>query len=264
MPPRGWTLPRTPTGSSAAVCPPPWHFSGDMISVDFELDPAAAAEFVPSGMAVDNAGSASFLFADWSCRADHDPRLVADPARGQYMEAFLLVHGTFNEMPVGYVPFIWVDSDLSLIRGLIQGFPKQIGSISMSRAVDVGSGGPRKAPGSSFAAHVSERGERLCSASVTLDRQETDYVPKAVATSLMLNRVFPSLDGSDGVDELVRNVVRATEVGSVYSGDATIELIDSRKHEFGILAPITSRARGFVFSFAFSIIGGKAVRPAQA
>ncbi len=36
----GWTLPQTRTGRAATVPPPPWHYSGDIIAVDFTVDPA--------------------------------------------------------------------------------------------------------------------------------------------------------------------------------------------------------------------------------
>jgi acetoacetate decarboxylase len=40
------------------------------------------------------------------------------------------------------VPYIWVDNDLSFARGHIQGFPKKLGVISVTRAVTVGRGDP--------------------------------------------------------------------------------------------------------------------------
>ena len=32
---RGWTLPQSATGRSSIVAPPPWHYSGEIIAVDF-------------------------------------------------------------------------------------------------------------------------------------------------------------------------------------------------------------------------------------
>ena len=66
-------------------------------------------------------------------------------------------------------PYIWVDSELSLIRGHVQGFPKKLGDIFMTRPVEIGRGGVRKAIGSRFAAHVSQLGRRLVTLSVTLE-----------------------------------------------------------------------------------------------
>ena len=32
---QGWTLPQSATGRSSIVAPPPWHYSGEIIAVDF-------------------------------------------------------------------------------------------------------------------------------------------------------------------------------------------------------------------------------------
>ena len=137
---RGWTLPQTDTGRSAILTPPPWHYSGELISVDFTADARVVAALMPPGVEPAGDGSASFVFADWCSASDADPRIRDDPARGQYKEAYVVVYGTYDGKPVARVAFIWVDNDLSLVRGLIQGFPKKLGAIAMTRPVEVGSG----------------------------------------------------------------------------------------------------------------------------
>ena len=89
---QGWSLPLSPGGAAALVPPPPWHFSGDAIGIDFKGDPAAMAAVLPAGLEPVGDGSASFVFCDWSSSADVDPRIIADPARGQYKEAYVAVH----------------------------------------------------------------------------------------------------------------------------------------------------------------------------
>ena len=36
----GWSLPLSPGGTAALVPPPPWHFSGEALGIDFHCDPA--------------------------------------------------------------------------------------------------------------------------------------------------------------------------------------------------------------------------------
>ena len=86
-------------------------------------------------------GSGSIVFADWCSSADNDPRIGEDPAVGQYLEAYCVLYGTFEERKASRIPYIWVDSELSLIRGHIQGFPKKLGDIYMTRPVELGRGG---------------------------------------------------------------------------------------------------------------------------
>ena len=90
---KGWTLPQSPTGKSSLLPPPPWHYSGEIISADFTADPDRVAELLPPGMAPRGDGSGSFVFADWCSATDRDPRIRDDPAMGQYHEAYCVLYG---------------------------------------------------------------------------------------------------------------------------------------------------------------------------
>jgi acetoacetate decarboxylase len=252
----GWTLPQSDTGRSAILTPPPWHYSGEIISVDFTAAPDVVAALMPPGIEPAGDGSASFVFADWCSASDADPRIRDDPARGQYKEAYVVLYGTADGKPAGRVPFIWVDSDLSLVRGLIQGFPKKLGDIAMTRPVEIGAGGVLKQVGSRFAAHVSSLGRRLATAAVALDEQHEKLYPKGIATPLVHTRLWPSVDGdAPAVHELSRGTIKGFQLGTVYSGEATLELGASDFEELDRLAP-TSVGRGYVHSAAFSVTGG--------
>ena len=137
---KGWTLPQTPSGKSSLLPPPPWHYSGEIISADFTAEPERIAELLPPGMEPMGDGSGSFVFADWCSAADNHPRIRDDPAMGQYHEAYCVLYGVFDEKKASRIPYIWVDSELSLIRGHIQGFPKKLGNIYMTRSVEFGKG----------------------------------------------------------------------------------------------------------------------------
>ena len=103
---KGWTLPQSPTGKSSLLPPPPWHYSGEIISADFTADPAQVAELLPPGMSPMGDGSGSFVFADWCSSADRDPRIGDDPAMGQYHEAYCVLYGLFEEKKVSRIPYM--------------------------------------------------------------------------------------------------------------------------------------------------------------
>jgi acetoacetate decarboxylase len=46
---KGWTLPLSATGRSSIVAPPPWHYSGEIIAVDFTAPTATPGRWTPSG-----------------------------------------------------------------------------------------------------------------------------------------------------------------------------------------------------------------------
>ena len=70
---KGWSLPLSPAGTAALVPPPPWHFSGEALGIDFLADPAAVAAVLPDGLEPLGDGSCSFVFCDWSSAADSRP-----------------------------------------------------------------------------------------------------------------------------------------------------------------------------------------------
>jgi len=264
---KGWTLPLSPTGRSALVPPPPWHFSGEAIAVDFTVDAERAATYFPDGLVASPDGAASMVFARWSSSADADPGLADDPTRGEYHEAYVVLHGFREGRPIARCPFIWVDSDLSLVRGLIQGFPKRLGQIDLTTAVQIGRGGPRRAQGGRFSAHASSLGATVARARVTLDRAELpDVRPPAVSLPLIHSRLWPAYGGAGdkpAISELVRSEIVDFELADVFSGSAELELGALMHEEIADLMP-TSVGRGWVLSIGFTINGGRQVgRPSH-
>src|SRR5262245_26596529 len=100
---QGFTLPQTQSGRSAIVAPPPWHYSGEIIAVDFTAPRDAVAALLPDGFEAAPDGAASVVFADWCSASDNDDRVLADPAIGQYREAYLVLHAVRNDKKVGRV-----------------------------------------------------------------------------------------------------------------------------------------------------------------
>lgn len=253
---QGWTLPQSATGRSSIVAPPPWHYSGEIIAVDFTASPDAVAALLPKGLTPAPDGAASVVFADWCSASDNDERVLADPGVGQYHEAYVVLHAVRGDKKVGRVPFIWVDSELSLLRGQIQGFPKKLGQIAMTRPIELGRGGVRKQEGSQFFAHASSHGRRVLSAGVRIEAK-TERLPKAATLPLVHTRLFPSIDGTEpAVHELQLGTIANFECGPIYTGPGQLELGSTEYEELDPLSPVRVGA-GYVFSMAFSVLGGK-------
>jgi acetoacetate decarboxylase len=243
---RGWTLPQSRSGRSSVVAPPPWHYSGEIISVDFTASADAIAALLPEGMRPVPEGTASVVFADWCSSSDNDDRVVSDPAVGQYHEAYVVLHA--------------VRGELSLLRGQIQGFPKKMGQIAMTRAVELGRGGVRKDRGSTFAAHVTSHGRRVITAKVAIE-STAERPPRAATLPLVHTRLFPAIDRADpAVHEFQFGAITDFACGTIHTGRATLELGATEYEEIEALAP-TSVGAGYVFSMAFSVTGGR-VEPA--
>jgi hypothetical protein len=92
---KGFTVPKSPFGQAALTPPPPWHYAGDVVAVEFWTDADAAAATLPKGLSPDpkSGGHAVMMFQDWRFTAQDDEYL--DPARYQYREALMLVDATY-------------------------------------------------------------------------------------------------------------------------------------------------------------------------
>jgi len=251
---KGYTLPRTPRGISSLSLAPPWHYVGNALAVDFETDPAVASAFLPEGLQLASGRCAAY-FADWQYASDTGEEYL-DPVRSQYRETIVLLSASFEGAPVSYCPFIWVDQDVSLMRGLVQGWPKQIGSTWVTRAYELPSkAAPTLGPGGKFGATLSARDRRLMEAQITL-RERTDALPEPNFARAVNTRYFPELVSGKhdrpAVHELVQLKSRDVRIGEIWKGDATLRMFDHPYLELADLRPRAVHA-GYRFCFAFTV-----------
>ncbi|MGA7229142.1 MAG: acetoacetate decarboxylase family protein [Acidimicrobiia bacterium] len=237
---QGFMFPQTPTGLSSVIPPPPWHYSGEMLTVEYRTDPRKVAELLPEGVgpADEDPGAVALIWADWQSCGDDFSELL-DPVRSQYKECFAVVRCTWRDQTWSRCVFIWVDKDFALVRGYHQGYPKKLGSIWMTRPVTVGRAGPRLEEGGIFGASLASSDRRL--AQIRVEIEKPVDTPGFVNGHPMLhNRRWPTIesDGSDSVDELVTMRGYDGEVADVWSGRGQVDLFDSPADELSLLAPI--------------------------
>ncbi|MCL6477273.1 MAG: acetoacetate decarboxylase family protein [Peptococcaceae bacterium] len=251
---KGYTLPRTPRGMSSLAPIPPWHYVGDALAVEFEADPAAAASYMPDGLELASGRCAAY-FIEWQYASETGEEYL-DPVRSQYRETIILLSASFEGSPVSYCPFIWVDQDVSLMRGLVQGWPKQIGSTWITRAYELPSkAAPNVGPGGKFGATLSVKERRLIEAQVTL-RELTDSLPSPAFARAVNVRYFPDLAAGrhelPTVHELVQLKSRDIRISPVWRGEAKMEIFDHPYLELPDLRPVAVIA-GYRFSFALTV-----------
>ena len=115
-------------------------------------------------------GRCAAVFADWQSCSEHGGELT-DPSRSQYKEVFLVVNALLDGEEVTTCPFIWVDRDFALTRGWLQGFPKKLGSIWITRTFGLESpADPGVRAGATFGGTCAAYERRVAEATVTLER----------------------------------------------------------------------------------------------
>ncbi len=254
-------FPETPTGKSSLIPHPPWHYSGEMLTVEYRTDPARVAELLPEGaeLASEDPGAVAVIWADWQSAGD-DLAETLDPVRSQYKEAFVVIRCEWEGETWSRCPYIWVDKDFALVRGYHQGYPKKLGDIWMTRPINVGRAGPRLEAGGRFGMTLAAADRRLAEATVTLTHQ-VDSPGFVNGHPMLHNRVWPAIesDGTKSMDELVTMRGYDGEVADVWAGEADIRLFESPSEELALLEPVEVIG-GFYHRVGVSWKGGTTLR----
>lgn len=246
--PTGFSAPYSATGRSSIVPPPPWHYAGWILSVEFELDVSAAAPFLPTGFG-EPTGRATAHVADWQSTTDGGELL--DPIYSQYRELFVVIEAGRERSLVNFCPFIYVDQDISLMRGWLQGLPKKLASVWLTRSLPLAH--PAAAPlvaGTRLGASLAVKDRRLVESTLTLTgREGTRLGLLSQPTFGLLG--LPSLLGATPTPaspRLVRFAADSVVHGTCHEAEATLDFFDSPHDELADLAPrrVTAASAGYV------------------
>ncbi len=255
---RSFTPPFTASGRSAMVPPPPWHYAGWLINVAFGYDTRRGAEFVSAALGRPT-GKGCLHFADWQATTDGSELL--DPVYAQYRETILVVEIERGDGKLfNFCPFIWVDQDISLIRGLLQGWPKKFGTTHMTRSLPLAH--PAAAPlvaGSRLGATLSVKDRRLVEAVLTLTGKPA--APLGFLANKTIGTVgWPDLTQPGSGPELkwLLPEIRDKVASEWHAADATIKVLEHPHEELSLLGELTVEAASVGWA-GITIVGAQAV-----
>lgn len=254
----GFFFPRTPSGRASLLRPPPWYYSGEMLTMEYLAEPGSVSELLPPPLEPvrDRPDAVAAIWAEWQCCGESGEELL-DPVRSQYRECLLVVRCAHRGRVWSRCVFIWVDSDASLTRGHFQGYPKKLGEIRMTRPALIGRAGPRLAPGGRFGASLAAGSRRLLEAEFTITGEavEAGFVN---AHPMLHHRLLPTVeaDGRDALDELVAVASEDLELGIAFTGTAALRVFPSPTEEMEALAP-REMLGGFWRRVGFTFRGGR-------
>ncbi|MFG3257339.1 acetoacetate decarboxylase family protein [Streptomyces sp. NPDC048172] len=232
---RGFFPPLTATGRAALIPPPPWHYSGDLLTVEYRTDPARVRELLPAPLepAEEDPGAVALIWADWQSCGESREELL-DPVRSQYKECFAAVRCGYRGRTYSRCVHIWVDKDFALARGIHQGYPKKLGSIHLTRPHPYGPA-PRLGAGAVLGATLAAGDRRLAQAVVTL-RGPSSSNGFVNAHAMAHHRRLPAIDGRGlALDELIASGAASFEGGQPWAGDAELELFEAPSEELAAL-----------------------------
>ena len=183
---------------------------------------------------------------------------LLEPGRGQYKEFFIVVNALLDGEPVTTCPYIWVDKDFALVRGWIQGFPKKLGQIEMTRSFGLDCraegrtvrrhGLGQRPPAGARAGHAGAR----VAGGADPQRPAADQPPPLPPPRGRPARRPGGARAGAGEEP------RPLDLGDP-RGPATLELFAAPGEEHAALAPVRM-GKGFRFTFAYTVDDLETVR----
>ncbi len=228
-----WTGPLTPSGRSALVPEGPWIYLMDAVAVHAKGSAERISQVLPPG--AKPLGDLWFYIADIiSYSSSSEEMNYLSPDLLQYREAAVFVKIELNGRKHAYCPFMYVDNDVSLVRGLMFGFPKKMARIEITRFHELFE--PKKYGGSAYRA-----GYNLLRIAVE-PKAKAERIPFDDFGSWLLRRYFKPM----GVDELVE-FVPEVHYSRILSGEGFLELGGGFNDELDFFEP-SELLGGYLYS----------------
>ncbi len=218
-----WSGPLTPSGRSALVPDGPWTYVMDAVAVHARGDASRIEKVLPDGLKP--LGDLWFYVSDIiSFSPSSEEMNYLSPGLLQYKEAAVFVKVEFKGKIYAFCPFMYVDNDVSLLRGIVFGFPKKMAQIEMTRFHDLFEA--KKYGGVAY-----RSGYNLFRVTVEPSKRE-ERLPFEGFGSWLLRRYLKPIE----LDEFVEFVPEIT-YGKVLSGEGSLEVGGGFNDELEYLRP---------------------------
>ena len=175
------------------------------------------------------------------------------PDRTLYQEAAVGVKCSFKGKQGVFYPVMWVTTEWSLLRGLLNGYQKRLADrICLTKLHPLNPGLKAIAAGAKFGGFCVKGPGQTLSVKVTLEKQGTpaDLLPFGATFGM---RRLPRTDDSQGtVDEPVEILKSNSKVSEVWTGRGLMKT----SLEVGTVHPLY----GAVYRSGFTISGSKVLR----
>ena len=237
-------------GPASAIERGPWHYGADYVTVYFRGEVPSLGELVPN----------PFVVADGLCMAyvceivsvgDSGADMVATrPDRTLYQEAAVGVKCSYKGKAGVFFPVMWVTTEWSLLRGLLNGYQKRLADrISMTRLHPLNPGLKEVAPGARFGGFCVKGPGQTLSLEVTVQKpgSQSDLLSFGATFGM---RSFPGTGEARGeVEEPVEVLKSNSRVSDVWVGSGSLKT----DLQVGRIEPVL----GATYRSGFTIAGAK-------
>ncbi|TRM87774.1 acetoacetate decarboxylase, partial [Sulfolobus sp. E3] len=181
-----------------------------------------------------------------------------DPDLTQYMEGAIGLKVYYKGNHYLYFPFMWVDKDWALVRGWLDGYPKKIAKIAMTKLHPLLPKYNKPGKGLKLGGYTIRGGNLMFRLQVELE-EKSDSVPTKDFGPFLNIRYFPSRgDGELDLLEIVSRVRDENVLGEVWKGKANIELGGYVNDEVDVLK-LEEVKGGYYFTAYFKVTSTKLI-----
>lgn len=241
-----WSGPFTKTGKSALVPKGPWIYAFTGIGVRYKSDPLTLADIVPRPLKVSEGAVFAYIveIVAWSRNAVEFATEAPDQL--YYHEGALFVKVEHGDKTFLYCPFMWVDTDISLLRGLLAGWPKKLAKIALTKLHPMLPDLDKPRKGLRLGGYVARAGSTLYKIRVEIQSdEEMSTIPLLTEYPFILPRYFAGIaPGMTTINELVE-FVGDVQV-KAWRGIGEIEILGGINDELKGLKPL-SEVDGYYF-----------------
>ncbi len=243
----GFCQPLSPEGKAQLMGAPPWHYSLDMMVINYRADPDAVKKHIPEPLEPSSQpDSATVTFPTSLSLWDSDKDMIfINPERTKYTECIIYVDCRYQGVEGQKIAYIWVDNDFTMLRGWFMGAPKKLGRIHLSyekrHLYELNAALGKFGTGTRLKGFLEADGERLVTATMTLGKQISPEELPASFSKKNYNIIhFPDIEiGATKplVHRLVEHIAD-TRIGEVWEAtDATLAFTESEIEEHIALQP---------------------------
>ena len=240
-------------GMDSAIEKGPWHYGADYVSVYFQGDRRSLQKLLPSPFELDD-GSGMAYVCEIVSVGDSNPEMVATrPDRTVYQEAAVGVRCRFGRTPGIFYPVMWVTTEWSLLRGILNGYQKRLADrIYLTKLHPLNPGLKTLSAGMGFGGFCVKGPDTTLSLKVTIEGPGSPGDLPTFGATFGL-RKFPQTDPSQGtVDEPVEILKSNSRVTDVWTGKGSLTTTLN-------LGGITALS-GAVYRSGFTISGSRTLQ----
>jgi hypothetical protein len=240
-------------GQSSAIEKGPWHYGADYITVYFNAEPKRLQDLVSKPFLVEEGLCMAYVCEIVSV-SDSDAEMVSSqPDRTLYQEAAVGVKVAHGGRQGIFFPVMWVTTEWSLLRGLLNGYQKRLADrISLTRLHPLNPGLKPISPGTAFSGFCVKGQETTLSLKVRIEKKGDPSDLPVFGTTFGV-RKFPQTDPSQkSLNEPVEILKSNSKMSDVWLGTGAVETtLDVGK---------ANSVSGAIYRSGFTITGSKVIQ----